>query len=358
MCGLEQCLKLTLLNLFYSKVICIGAPRLHEYLKFHYANLAIESILLDLDKRFYTFFNQNDTMDYFHYNMFNNYFFAGSSAQRAFGKFLKKKNHNDRYCIFTDPPFGCRTEPLVYTLKALNQQYRNINKSHDILSIFWIFPYFMEMYIKQLMPEMTMLDYKVDYTNHETYHSGKNGRKQGSPVRLFTNVPEHAIELPTIERYQFCKKCNRWVSHENQHCNQCKNCPSKNGSTYKHCNLCAICVKPTYIHCNNCWRCTQTENHDCIIYQSKLKCPICFMKGHNELNCHRWFSLCGKNQKDIAKLKLKSIKTGRRICFICFKERHNEQSCTKRQSLLREMSFFGKYYNLLSSELIEQEQII
>lgn len=289
-------------------------------------------------------------MDYFHYNMFNDHFFAGSSAEMAFSEFLKKKNDNDRCCIFTDPPFGCRTEPLVYTLKALNQQYRDINKSHDILSIFWIFPYFMEMYIKTLMPEMTMLDYKVDYTNHETYHSGKNGRKQGSPVRLFTNVPDYSIELPSSEGYRFCKKCHRWVSHENQHCNRCKNCPSKNGSTYKHCNLCEICVKPTYVHCNNCWRCTQTENHDCIKYQLNTKCPICFVKGHNELNCHRWFSLCGKSQKDIGKLKLKSIKTGRRICFICFKERHNEHSCTKRQGLLEETIFLGKCYNLLSSE--------
>lgn len=336
-----------------SKVVCIGAPRLHEYLKYNKSKLRIESILLDLDTRFYWFCNQNSdpslARDYFHYNMFNNYFFAGPEAKEEFNNFLREQN-NEKCCIFTDPPFGCRTEPLVSTLKTLCKDYRHVNQSHNILPIFWVFPYFMETYITSLMPEMEMLDYKIDYTNHDSYHSGHDGRKLGSPVRLFTNVPNYLIDLPTDESYRLCKKCKRWVARENQHCNRCKKCPSKNGATYVHCNLCETCVKPTYRHCNNCWRCTQIENHQCSRYQSQLKCTICLRKGHNELNCHEWFAKCQKNLTEINKLKLKSIKTGRRICLLCFKTGHNEQSCSMRKQLLNETSFLSHFYNLLTPD--------
>lgn len=330
-------------------MICIGAPRLHEYLQFNKPKLHIESILLDLDTRFYSFFNRNGKCDFYHYNMFNNYFFAGDEAEKKFKQFLRNKS-NEKCCIFTDPPFGCRTEPLVFTLQTLRQTYNQLNQLHDILPIFWIFPYFMETYITSLMPEMEMLDYKVDYTNHETYHSGQDGRKQGSPVRIFTNVPSHLIQLPATEHYRMCNKCKKWVSHENQHCDQCKKCPSKNGDTYKHCNLCGICVKPSYKHCSNCWRCTQIENHDCNKYQLQLKCMICLQKGHNEFNCDRWFALCRKNTKEMIRLKAKAIKTGRRVCLLCFKSSHNEQSCLKRKQLLKETAFLSKCCNLLSPE--------
>lgn len=304
-----------------------------------------------MDIRFYSFCNRNNKTDYFHYNMFNNYFFGGPEIETKFYQFLQNKD-NEKCCIFTDPPFGCRTEPLVSTLQILNQRYRKLNESYDILPIFWIFPYYMEVYITSLMPEMEMLDYKIDYTNHKTYHSGEDGRKQGSPVRIFTNVSSHLIELPIKEAYRLCNKCKKWISKENKHCKRCKKCPSKNGATYIHCNRCELCVKPTYKHCNNCWRCTQIENHDCIKYQSQLKCTICLQKGHNEINCQRWFSLCQKTVKEITKLKLKTIKTGQRICLLCFKSGHNEQSCLKRKELLKESYFLNKCYNIFTPELL------
>lgn len=341
--------KLTVFS--FSKIVCIGAPRLHEHLKFFKSKLHIESILLDLDTRFYTFCNRDGKIDFFHYNMFNNYFFAGTEAENEFHQFLRNKN-NEKCCIFTDPPFGCRTEPLISTLQSLSQTYRRINQSLDIMPIFWVFPYFMETYITKIMPEMEMLDYKVDYTNHETYHSGKDGRKQGSPVRLYTNVPNNLIDLPSQEDYRLCKKCRKWVSSENRHCNRCGKCPSKNGATYTHCNLCELCVKPNYKHCNNCWRCTQIENHDCIKYQSQLKCTICLQRGHNEVNCFNWFRRCGKSANEITKLKLKSTKMGRRICFLCFKSGHNEQSCLNRKQLLQEVSFLNNCYNLLTTNAL------
>lgn len=307
---------------------------------------------MDLDTRFYSFYNRDGKCDFFHYNMFNNYFFAGNEIETKFKQFLHNKN-NEKCCIFTDPPFGCRTEPLVYTLQTLRNTYNQLNQSHDTLPTFWIFPYFMETYITSLMPEMEMLDYKVDYTNHGTYHSGQNdSRKQGSPVRIFTNVPNHLVQLPATESYRMCSKCKKWVASENRHCVLCKKCPSKNGDTYKHCNLCGICVKPSYLHCKNCWRCTQRENHDCNKYQSQLKCMICLQKGHNEFNCNGWLALCRKNPKEITRMKAKSIKIGQHICLLCFKSGHNEQNCLKRKQLLNEHSFLNQYYNLLTIDML------
>lgn len=303
-----------------------------------------------MDTRFYSFFNRNNENDYFHYNMFNNHFFGGDGVQLKFQQFLctNGDDSNEKCCIFTDPPFGCRTEPLAHTLQSMCQTYRQLNRTHDILPIFWVYPYFMESYIVSVMPSIEMLDYKVNYTNHDTYHSGQNGRKYGSPVRLFANAGAEHIQLPHTEAYHLCKKCRKWVANENKHCNRCRRCPSKNGATYVHCNLCEICVKPTYKHCNNCWRCTQIDGHKCLDYQTQLKCMICLQRGHNEFHCQRWWTICNKNTKQITQLHSKALKIGRRICLLCFQSGHNENSCKKRNQILEEITFLGERTNRLT----------
>lgn len=290
--------------------------------------------------------------------MFNNCFFAGAAAEMKFQQFLRANGDGDgsdvsngKCCIFTDPPFGCRTEPLAYTLRTLCQTYRQLNCSHDILPIFWVYPYFMESYIVSVMPSMEMLDYKVNYTNHDTYHSGEHGRKYGSPVRLFTNAGAAHIRLPQTEPYHLCKKCKRWVANENKHCNRCRRCPSKNGATYVHCNLCDVCVKPTYKHCNNCWRCTQVDGHKCLEYQMQLKCMICLRRGHNELHCQEWWTICGKSAKQITQLHSKALKIGRHICLVCFQSGHNENACMKRNQILDEITFLGERTNRLTHSI-------
>ena len=45
--------------------------------------------------------------------------------------------------------------------------------------------------------------FQVDYENHETFHGGPSGRKQGSPVRIFTNVAPAQINLPDNEGYRY-----------------------------------------------------------------------------------------------------------------------------------------------------------
>lgn len=333
-----------------SKVICIGAPRLHEHLKCSFDGLSIHSILLDFDHRFRAFRSARATYrDYFHYNMFNNHFFDGQEAVGEFELFLKE-SIGDQCCIFTDPPFGCRTEPLALTIQTLSCRYRQLNRFHRLMPIFHIFPYFMGTYVQASMPEMEMVDYKINYTNHDTYHHGENGRKQGSPVRMFTNVPLTAIELPSNENYRYCGKCKRWVARENQHCAVCRTCPSKNGDTYVHCQSCDICVKPSYKHCTECRRCTQVINHQCDEYQRNIQCNICLSRGHNEVNCAKWFEMCGKKLQQVTKLKSKAMKQKQICCFICFKIGHNERRCKNRSSLLGETSFMGKITNRLKPD--------
>lgn len=53
------------------------------------------------------------------------------------------------------------------------------------------------------------------------------GRKFGSPVRIFTNIPLNKLILPSNEGYRYCDICEYWVSEENQHCPQCNKCTSK-----------------------------------------------------------------------------------------------------------------------------------
>lgn len=58
-----------------NKVICIGAPRLHEYLKIQ----GIHSILLDIDARLKSF---NNPDEFCWYNMFNDFFFADEDQEK------------------------------------------------------------------------------------------------------------------------------------------------------------------------------------------------------------------------------------------------------------------------------------
>lgn len=67
-------------------MICIGAPRLHEYLRFHRDRLNIASVLLDLDRRLEQFLGRDEL---FMFNMFNHHFMDGDGRQTEFEEFLK-----------------------------------------------------------------------------------------------------------------------------------------------------------------------------------------------------------------------------------------------------------------------------
>lgn len=204
----------------------------------------------------------------------------------------------------------------------------------------------MANYVQKVMPEMGMIDYMVNYTNHKSYHNGSKGRKEGSPIRIFTNIPLDMIQLPVSEGYKFCKQCAKFTYKENVHCKKCLECPSKNGCQYVHCDLCALCVKPYYKHCRNCDRCTIVSNHDCGIYQSNITCWICLTKGHNEVNCEKWAKFC----TSALKTKRKSLKISRKICLLCSKAGHNERNCAQRKSLLNEERFMDVVSNIFSQK--------
>lgn len=210
----------------------------------------------------------------------------------------------------------------------------------------WIFPYFMEVYVRNEMPEMEMSDYKVNYTNHRLYHDGEHGRKQGSPIRIFTNIPLNGIDLSgaTVNAaYRWCSDCRQWRDAQNRHCFKCKTCPSKNGATYVHCTQCEQCVKPNYRHCVKCNRCTQRTDHNCTEYQKHVTCLVCDEKGHSEMECRKWLKRCA--QKGVKKVH---VKTGGRVCLLCNRSGHNERACGQRKKLLKEYRFFGVKYNVFS----------
>ncbi|KAI5747271.1 hypothetical protein M8J77_012950 [Diaphorina citri] len=123
-----------------------------------------------------------------------------------------------------------------------------------------ISPYFREKEILNVFPMYHMTDYKVNYANHKQFQAGKGGRKQGSPVRIFTSLDPDKVPLPQSENYWFCKRCTRWRSEDNAHCNSCNDCTSKNGTKYWHCDTCNICVKPSWYHCTLCNKCSHPEH--------------------------------------------------------------------------------------------------
>ncbi|XP_073845805.1 rRNA N(6)-adenosine-methyltransferase ZCCHC4 [Musca autumnalis] len=321
----------TLRDLKISKIICMGAPRLHCHISSK-PSIDIKSYLLDLDHRFIYFY---DDSSFGWYNMCNNHFFDELQKQEFF-KFLKCQS-DERLLIFTDPPFGCRTELIGSTLHKITRLYNKINQlPYQPLPIFWIFPYFLAQYIQKVVPSLQMSDYKINYTNHDSYTDiGKLARKQGSPVRLFTNVPLEIVKLPVKEQYKYCSKCQKYTALENRHCDVCQSCPSKNGSTYVHCNQCGMCVKPSYVHCRNCRRCTQKEDHNCIEYQKHQTCYICRAVGHTEEKCSFW-------KKKALHLIFPTIGNGVIVCILCNESGHNEMNCDKRSLHLKEFTFMGE----------------
>ncbi|KAH8399104.1 hypothetical protein KR215_002288 [Drosophila sulfurigaster] len=305
-----------------SKVICMGAPRLHFHLR---RNKNIASFLLDFDDRFGSYLSPKE---FCLYNMCNNHFFY---ARQPFEDFLKC-DQNERVLIVTDPPFGCRTELIAHTLRSLMRLHNKINGLPVTpLAIFWVYPYYMANYIKQDMPELQVCDYKLNYTNHTRYTNvGASRRCHGSPVRVFTNVPLQLLRLRIDEGYKYCESCQRFTGVENVHCNRCGNCCAQNGQTYRHCTICDMCVKPNYVHCPSCRRCSQVEGHNCKLYQSKQLCWLCGHRGHVESNCLTWLQLRHK----------RNIHT--HGCLICGQKQHTERNCKQRGRYFKESQFMGQ----------------
>ncbi|XP_040274953.1 rRNA N6-adenosine-methyltransferase ZCCHC4 isoform X2 [Bufo bufo] len=292
----------TITSLGNTRVLCVGTPRLHEWIKSkspENSKPKVKSLLLDIDFRYSQFYGKEE---FCHYNMFNHHFFGGEASQKICQKFLQEDNGRGVIMV-TDPPFGGLVEPLAFSFNKIRDMWKTTSAKE--LPIFWIFPYFFETRILQCFPDFSMLDYQVDYDNHTLFKHGKTGRKQ-SPVRIFTNISPESIVLPASEGYRFCSICKRCVSSENRHCETCTSCTSKDGRAWKHCHLCNRCVKPSWTHCSSCGRCA-LEGHSC---GSKVEgCFLCGDKDHKRSSCPRH-----KSKQNQSKRSLKiSVKKSSRI---------------------------------------------
>lgn len=238
----------------------------------------MKTILLDIEERYHHFYKPQE---FCWYNLFNHHFFI-SDAKKNYSDFLKQDN-GENSVILIDPPFGGRTEPISQTLDKINSDSKKINDSKRNMPILFFMPYFMEPHIKNHMPDLQMSDYKVDYDNHSCFTSRPKGRKHGSPVRIFTNIPLSKLIFYSDD-YRYCDVCEKYVYKENNHCYLCNNCTSKDGSTYVHCKKCDRCVKPSWVHCNNCQKCAQ-KDHKCGEETFEQSCFHCHVKGHKRSDC-------------------------------------------------------------------------
>lgn len=272
----------------FKKVLCIGTPKLFEALQSQAVPVA-DSLLMDIDHRFASFY---DTSKYIRYNMFNNFFFDGRAGEEALHEFLATGNEGEEVAasevlFVIDPPFGGLATLLADSIRKLSSQVASIRGTSvaDNLNpaTILVFPYFLEAHVSQNMESLHRTDYKVTYVNHPHYHSDI---KKGSPVRLFTNIQADKFFMPREEGYRFCKLCKRYVSKENEHCETCKSCPSKDGRTYVHCNACQSCVKPGREHCDVCKSC-ELPAHDCNRQAEAIGCHICGDSAHKRRDCPR-----------------------------------------------------------------------
>lgn len=267
-------------NLQASRVLCIGAPRIHEAIT-DTPQLNMVSLMMDIDDRYCSFFSPESCL---RYNMFNHHFFDEEKAKNTYKQFITE---NGNLVIVADPPFGGRMELLANDLNKIQNDWRIARglESETELPVLFIFPYFMEPQVIANLPSYTMLDYQVDYDNHPLYSSGPKSMKNGSAVRVFVNQPRSLFPLPESEGYHFCKLCDRWVSISNKHCDKCNGCMSKDGRMYRHCDLCKKCNKPSWIHCSKCFRC-QPQDHKCEVQAGqKLICHVCGCSGHKRRDC-------------------------------------------------------------------------
>lgn len=138
----------TLRALEIDNILCIGTPRLFDFLKCQ--KLSINTFLLDLDVRLESFYSSTQ---FARFNALNGYFFtsAGKLATETFMGSCK-----GRTVIFCDPPFGVLMEPLVVSLSKLRKSFA---KSEVFLMI--TIPYFLGKKLLQPAPQLKMLDYKV-----------------------------------------------------------------------------------------------------------------------------------------------------------------------------------------------------
>ncbi|KAF6773861.1 hypothetical protein AHF37_07506 [Paragonimus kellicotti] len=227
-------------------VICVGTPRLHEFVQLQRScrQQSMNSYLLDMDFRLQWFYSPNQF----------------SSPGRTYENCL----------VFCDPPFAA---PMVLVLDNLsklgsyllsgNIGCGNKTGTHLFCRTMLVLPHFFDRKLAKLNPNFSLLDYKITYTNHarfdcdDTTSPKIRGRRRDSVVRIFTNLPPSLVAPPPqlTAEFRYCKPCARYSFRNNIHCSHCNRCPTKHGQTYVHCHHCGRCRPPGRAHCFECGRC-------------------------------------------------------------------------------------------------------
>ena len=142
--------------------------------------------------------------------------------------------------------------------------------SLSTVKMIWVYPYFMERQVISVDPGLKMSDYRLSYQDHPQFGvESCEVKKQGSLVRLFTDISLDQLQLPSPD-YYLCPECRVWRHRTNKHCDKCRTCPSKDGRTYVHCDDCRRCVKPTWSHCHDCGKCGLKDHKCCNDSQSTV----------------------------------------------------------------------------------------
>ncbi|KAG8538210.1 hypothetical protein GDO81_023100, partial [Engystomops pustulosus] len=110
-------------RLGYKRVLCVGTPRLHEWIRskssLEESQRKVKSLLLDIDFRYSQFYGEDE---FGHYNMFNHHFFGGEAAHNMCQKFLREDGGRGVIMV-TDPPFGGLVEPLAFSFKKISNMW-------------------------------------------------------------------------------------------------------------------------------------------------------------------------------------------------------------------------------------------
>lgn len=119
----------------------------------------------------------------------NNHFYQknGKTQLKSFTKKAKS------LCIVVDPPFGVILSALEKSLDKLKQSLLSASPSSRVSSII-----FLPIFIGKHLNGMSIVDYKVTYSNHATFKCAKK-----TIVRIFTDINPMFFKLPSNEGYRF-----------------------------------------------------------------------------------------------------------------------------------------------------------
>ncbi|CAH8515797.1 unnamed protein product [Heterobilharzia americana] len=284
-------------KLSVNYIICIGSPRLHDFIQLQciHRGQSMNSYLLDIDFRLTSFYRPCNNFS--RYNMVNGFFFSPQD-EKLFYCFLKENvKPMNKLLIFCDPPFAAPLSLIIKQIELLSKSmikriYQNAEVDEDNIAGYdgyseanksdipylLVLPYFFEKKLQKIAPSVNLLDYKITYENHSRMDYDKNdmevdemttsnsnksntGQRRDSIVRLFTSLPPSSVHPPkSLEAsFRFCEICQRYSHITNLHCAKCNRCTTKNGPTYVHCDKCGRCRPTKKFHCDSCECCVSVN---------------------------------------------------------------------------------------------------